>query len=282
METLFAFDKRNYRDCQNAFRGPRNREYYSGDYSIESGSVIDVRAERKAIGSSSIIRLRSRTRLFFRRTWTHIREDATDVAILCFVKRGRIHLSHACGETVARPGDFLLTKSMTPFATECQPGEDGVHEVLHLTVPMHLLRRVGCNDVSTGFCVAADSRKFAIAERILNDLFEDAGELKESVAQLLVDTALTVLAEAIFKEGMKMIAAGAWHATIHWITPHRFLMIAQTMIAFPTMRAATRVTTATIFAASEASELSSCFRCSGESSPTAWAKAVRNRLVRSD
>ena len=69
METLFVIDKRNYQDCQNAFRGPRNREYYTGDYTVEPGTVIDVRADRKAVGSSSIIRLRSRSRQLFRRTW---------------------------------------------------------------------------------------------------------------------------------------------------------------------------------------------------------------------
>jgi len=197
METLFAFDKRNYQDCQNAFRGPRNAEYYTGDYSIGPGSVIDVRAERKAIGACSIIRLRSRTPQFFRRSWTHIREDGTDVAVLCFVKRGRVCVSHQCGQSVAKAGDFIVTKSMTPFSVECHPVEDSVHELLHLTVPTHILRQVLGEDVKTGFCVPAAGRKFAIVERILTDLFEDAGELKEHVAQMLIDTALSVLGDAI-------------------------------------------------------------------------------------
>src|SRR3546814_8015311 len=80
-ETLFMFDKRNYQECQNAFRGSRNQEYYLGDYSIEASSVIDVRADRKTVGSCSIIRLRSKCRLFFRRNWSHISEDGTDVAV---------------------------------------------------------------------------------------------------------------------------------------------------------------------------------------------------------
>ena len=197
METLFVFDKRNYLDCQNAYRGPRNREYYSGDYSIEAGSVIHVRADRKAIGACSIIRLRSKTRLFFRRNWTHIREDGTDVAVLWFVRRGQLCVSHQCGESVARAGDFMITKSMTPFSVECQPGEHAVHEVLHVIVPTHLLRQVLPLDVRTGFCVPAEGRKFGIAQRLFNDLFEDPGELKEDVAQLLMNTALSVVSDAI-------------------------------------------------------------------------------------
>lgn len=197
METLFVFDKRNYLDCQNAYRGPRNREYYSGDYSIEAGSVIHVRADRKTVGACSIIRLRSKTRLFFRRNWSHIREDATDVTVLWFVKRGRLCVSHSSGESVARAGDFMITKSMTPFTVECQPGDNSMHEVLHVIVPTHLLRAMLPMDARPGFCISADGRKFAIAQRLLGDLFEDAGELGETTAQQLMETALAVIGDAV-------------------------------------------------------------------------------------
>lgn len=197
METLFVFDKRNFQDCQQAFRGPRNREYYLGDYSIDSSSSVEVRAERKAVGPTSIIRLRSRSRQLFRRTWTHIREDGTDVAILCFVKRGWMRVSHPCGETEARAGDFIITKSTTPFGVESHPAGDGMVDLLHLTVPMHMLRHVLREDVRTGFCVSAKSRRFGIAERILGDLFEDADEIGEDLALRLVETALSVLCDAI-------------------------------------------------------------------------------------
>lgn len=201
METLFAFDKRNYQNCQNTFRGPRNNEYYTGDYSIEPGSVIDVRAERKTVGYCSIIRLRSRTRQYFRRTWDHIRNDGTDVAVLCFVKRGRLCVSHQLGDSVAKAGDFIVTKSISPFSVDSQPGEDGAYELLHLTVPMQMLRRVLREDIKVGFCVPASGRKFAIAERILSDVFEDPGELGTEVSQQLVESALLVLADAIKDHG---------------------------------------------------------------------------------
>src|SRR5579871_6156354 len=109
-ETLFAFDERNYQECQSTFRGATNQEYYLGDYSIEAGSIIDVRAERKTVGSCSIIRLRSKTRLFFRRTWSHIRQDATDLTVLWFVKRGRLCVSHQAGYSSAEAGDFVITR----------------------------------------------------------------------------------------------------------------------------------------------------------------------------
>jgi AraC-like DNA-binding protein len=201
-ETLFVFDKRNYLDCQKAFRGVRNEEYYLGDYSIEAGSVIDVRADKKGIGVFSIIRLKSKTRLFFKRSWSHIREDGTDVAVLWFVKRGRLCISHQSGYTVAKAGDFAITKSMTPFSIECQTDDESVHEVLHVIVPTHVLRRFIPQDVSTGFCVTAEGREFSIAERILMDIFEDAGELADHVAQILVDSALLVLSDAVKGRGV--------------------------------------------------------------------------------
>ena len=165
-ETLFAFDEHNYQDCQSRFRGDKDQEYYLGDYSIEAGSVIDVRADRKAVGPNSIIRLRSRTRLFFRRTWAHIREDATDVTVLWFVKRGRLCVSNQHGSKVAQAGDFVVTRSMTPFFIECQTDEEQVHEVLHMTVPTHVLRGYISDEVATGFSVSAERREFAIAENI--------------------------------------------------------------------------------------------------------------------
>ena len=196
-ETLFVFDERNYQNCQSAYRGAKNQEYYLGDYSIEAGSVIDVRAEKKAVGSCSIILLKSKSRLFFRRSWYHIREDGTDVTVLWFVKRGRLCVSHQGGYSVAKAGDFVITKSTTPFFIECQTDEESTHEVLHVLVPSHVLRRFLPQEVRIGFLLPAIGHEFRIAERLLKDVFEDTGELAEPTSQLLVDSALAVLSDAI-------------------------------------------------------------------------------------
>ncbi len=99
-ETLSALDQRNYRNCQSCFRGNPNQEYHLGDFSIEVGSGIEVRADKKAAGGCSIIRVRSNARLFLRRPWSHIREDSTEVTVLW------------------------------PFFIECHVGNDAMHEVL--------------------------------------------------------------------------------------------------------------------------------------------------------
>jgi AraC-like DNA-binding protein len=196
-ETLFAFDKGNYRECQSAYRGEKNQEYYLGDYTIEAGSVIDVRAEKKAVGSCSIIHLRSKTRLSFRRTWAHIREDATDVTVLWFVKSGRMSIAHQCGHSEVEAGHFAITKSMTPFYIQCQPDEHLQHEVLHVIVPTHVFRRFVPHEVNAGFTITGRDREFALAERLLVEVFEDTGTLSEHTAQLLLDSALSVVADVV-------------------------------------------------------------------------------------
>ncbi|MDE8653512.1 helix-turn-helix transcriptional regulator [Novosphingobium album (ex Liu et al. 2023)] len=196
-ETLFAFDKRNFRDCQTMFRGDRQQEYYRGDFWIEDASNIDVRSERKAIGAISIIRQRSRANLFFRRSRQHIREDATDLAILWFVKHGEIAFSNQCGNRTVRPGEFAITRSMTPFFIECRTDADGVHEMLHVTVPTHILRAHIRQDFSTGLFMPLERPELAIAENLLTEVFEDDGGLGEDSARLLVDAAFAVIGNAV-------------------------------------------------------------------------------------
>lgn len=196
-ELLFAFDEQNYRTCQDGFRGERDQEYYLGDYTIEPGSIIDVRAERKSVGPSSIIRIRARTRQFFRRSWSHIRKDATDVSVLWFVKRGRLCISNQTGYKAAGAGTFVITRSTTPFFIECQTDEELVHEVLHVTIPTHVLRAFIPDEIRCGFAVPADRREFAIAEHVLVDILESDDQLAEDNAQLLLESALTLLGHAI-------------------------------------------------------------------------------------
>jgi AraC-like DNA-binding protein len=196
-ETLFSFDKRNYRECQQNFRGEREQEYYRGDFWIEDASVIDVRAERKAVGPISIIKQRSGTNLFFRRTRQHIREDATDMCILWFVKHGKLAFSNQCGNKIAVPGDFAITRSMSPFLIECQTDGDSVHELLHVTVPTHILRAYIPHDFGNGLFIPLERPELAIAENIFTDVFEDEGALAEESARALVETALAIIGNAV-------------------------------------------------------------------------------------
>lgn len=196
-EKLFSFDRANAHDCQNLFRGEREQEYYRGDFWVEDATTIEVRSERKAVGPISIIRQRSATNLFFRRTRQHIREDATDLSILWFVKHGKLAFSNQCGNKVALPGDFAITRSMSPFFIECEVDSDSVHELLHVTVPTHILRAHVQQDFSTGLFLPVNRAEFAIAENIFTDVFEDDGSLGADSARALVETALSIIGNAI-------------------------------------------------------------------------------------
>ncbi len=199
-ETLFCLDRKNFRDGQALFRGERNQEYYCGDFWIEdgsAGSVMDVRAERKAVGPCSIILLKSSAKQFFRRTRRHIRDDATDLSVLWFVKRGRLVFSDQAGSRTAAPGDFIVTRSMSPFLIECQPDAEAVHEVLHVTVPTHILRGFLNSDVASALFLPSERREVSIAQKILTSVFRDEDMLSEASARTLVDAALTIVGHAI-------------------------------------------------------------------------------------
>ncbi|WP_348674593.1 AraC family transcriptional regulator [uncultured Abyssibacter sp.] len=194
-ETIFAFDKHNYVECQSAYQGPNNQDYYLGDYSIEGGAFVDVRADKQNIGSCSIALLRSRSRLFFRRALSHIRQDGVDVTVLWFVRRGRLHISHQRGHSIAGPGDFAITKSSTPFTIECLTDDTGRHEVFHVILPTHVFRRFIIDDLRTGFCVGAHGDEFAAAQHILRDLYER--EFSASVSEHMMESALMLMAEVL-------------------------------------------------------------------------------------
>ncbi len=196
-ETLFEFNRRNYRDCQRSYRGEKNQEYYLGDYTIEAGSVIDVRAEKKPIGSCSIIQLQSRTGLHFRRNWAHIREDATDVVVLWFVRRGQLLINHQNGQAIAAAGEFALTQSLSPFSMQCQLDADSAHEVLHVVVPAMEFRRLVPQSLKGVFTLRDNCRQIAIARQLFGEVFIDGDDLSQETELQLFDTALKLVADAL-------------------------------------------------------------------------------------
>lgn len=200
-ETLFKFDASNFRECQKLYRGPHSGEYYLGDYTIEAGPRIDIRAERRTAGSCSIIRQRSQNRQYFRRSWSHIRADGTDVAVLWFVKRGRLGITWQGGRSLVGAGGFALTHSMSPFYMECQTDDEPMHSTLHAVIPTHILRRFIPFAGPTGFRTAAGSREIMLVERILTEVFEDQGRLSDQSCARLVDGALSVLHDALVAGG---------------------------------------------------------------------------------
>jgi hypothetical protein len=168
-EPLFTLDADNYRKCQQLFRGTHQREYYDGEFWVDDSLPVEVEARRRAIGPYTIIETSAATRQFFRRTRKHIREDATDLGVLWFVRRGSLVFSNQQGQRIVGEGEFLLTRSMAPFFIELQPGDAGSHEILHLTVPAHLLRKHmasqnGAGETGSGAYMPAHVREIEVAQ----------------------------------------------------------------------------------------------------------------------
>jgi AraC-like DNA-binding protein len=196
-ETLFALDESNYRNCQTLYRGERKREYYDGEFWIDDALPVNVQALKCECGPFTIIETSAATRQFFRRTQKHIREDATDLTVLWFVRKGQLKYSNQSGQTAVGPGEFLLTRSMSPFFIELQPGEEGLHEILHVTLPTHLMRPHLAAEVTTSASLGRDCREVAIAHRLLREVFEDDGALSQASSLIAVDAACRLVASAL-------------------------------------------------------------------------------------
>ena len=196
-ETLFALDECNYQQCQSLFRGTHGQDYYCGDYWIDDACAIAVRAEKKSAGPYTVIRMLAATPQFFRRTQKHIREDATDLSVLWFVQRGKLLFSNQHGKEEAGPGDFLITRSAAPFFIELQPDDGGMHEVLHVTVPTHLLRGYLTHEIAHSLQVSVRRREIAIAENILSEVLADDDDLAEDTRRMLVEAALTAIGHGL-------------------------------------------------------------------------------------
>jgi AraC-like DNA-binding protein len=231
-ETLFSFDRCNYQNCHSSFRGADKQEYYLGDYTIEPGPVIDVRAERRVVDSSSIIRLRSRSRQFFRRSWSHIRSDGKDVVVFWLVKRGSVTVTHSGGSETTSAGGMLITRSTTPFFMECVPDAAGQLEALHLVAPSCELHGVKLQNLRPGMSLGEPGRQSQLAEKILAELLEDPGDLPDHVARTLTNSALALL-------GNLLAGPADSRATPHSVPLRRLrdiLRYIETHISNPTLK----------------------------------------------
>jgi len=196
-EIIFSFDEQNFQSCQEKYRGDRDQEYYCGDYMIDAAPVIRVEADKKAAGPFSIIRLRSTTKLSFRRTWRHIRKDGADLVVLWFVKSGRLSISHSKGRCIVGEGECVFTRSTDPFHIECLLGDDKEHETLHVVLPGHVLNSFRCDSIGTGLMLSAKSGEAFIADQIFSALYATETQVAGDMAEHLIMDALAMVAKGI-------------------------------------------------------------------------------------
>jgi AraC-like DNA-binding protein len=200
-DVIFACDKNNYQVRQSQFRGPRQREYYEGEYLISSGDEVDVRIEKGLECTFPILNLRTRTDTIFRRSWTHIQRDRTDVIVIWFVKRGRVIVTDNRGTNFVNPGECAITRSLQPFHMQNLVDDESINEVLHVIVPTHVLRSYIPDAVRSGAAFSFQCGDCRAAERIFTMLYEEGTRVDRHVAEEMMRAAFAALGHRMSMSG---------------------------------------------------------------------------------
>jgi len=196
---VLAFDMTtsNHESRRFEFRGKNNVDYYDGELKPLFGAEVDMKIEKSAAGEFLIYKLASRTPLAFRRSWSHIRRDHTNVTIFWFVQRGRVTVSHADKRYEINSGNCAITHSSKPFYMELMPDADGMLEAMHLVVPSHKMYPMLNENVDMGHPFCATKGNLYLAERTLALLFEQEDEVDPESAGHLVEVLLNSLVRTV-------------------------------------------------------------------------------------
>jgi AraC family transcriptional activator of tynA and feaB len=190
---IFACDSRDYISRRTEYRGPRGQEYYEGDYQIMPGAEIAVRIEKGLECAFPIFNLQTRSDLLFRRSWTHIRRDKTDVTIIWFVKRGRVAISNHSGRHIIEAGECTITRSLQPFIMENLVDEESMNEVLHVVAPTHMLRSYIPDIIASGSAFSFRKGDCHVAECALSSLYGEGDSVDRRVAEQMIRASLGAL-----------------------------------------------------------------------------------------
>jgi AraC family transcriptional regulator, positive regulator of tynA and feaB len=196
-----AFDMTtaNHQSRRFEFRGKNNADYYEGDLEPITPGEVDTTLEKSVAGELSVYLLRSRSGLAFRRSWSHIRKDKTDVTVFWFVRQGQVTISDAGGRNVIHADQCAITRSSKPFYMDVRP-EGGQAELMHVVVPSHRLYPAIDDAIGAGRAFPTSRGNLLLAERILTLLFEQDGEIDPATADELVQTLLNGVGKAIAAE----------------------------------------------------------------------------------
>ena len=184
-ELAFDMTTANHESRRFEFRGKNNVDYYDGDLQPLSTREVDLKIEKNLAGDYAIYKLVSRAGLAFRRSWTHIRNDKTNVTVFWFVRQGRITVSHPGGRYTISPHECAITRSSRPFYMELTTDESGTIEAMHVVVPSHRLHAIISESLEVGKPFATSKGDLFLAERIIELLFESEEVDPDTAAQLV-------------------------------------------------------------------------------------------------
>lgn len=179
------------------FRGENNADYYDGDLQPLSPSEVEMKIEKSLVSDFAIYKLTSSSALGFRRAWSHIRKDKTNVTVFWFPRRGKITVTTAQGSFTTGPEECAITRSTRPFYMEVTPDRDGVAEVMHVVVPSHKLYSVINDGVEIDRPFASSKGILMLTERVFSLLFEEDDEIDQDVAEPLIEAILQGVGKTI-------------------------------------------------------------------------------------
>lgn len=196
---VLAFDMTtaNHESRRFEFRGKNKTDYYDGELKALSAHEVDMRIEKSLAGEYSIYKLTSRSGLAFRRTWSHIRNDKTNVTVFWFVRHGRITVSYPGSRYTINPDECAITRSSRPFYMELTPDEGGHLEAIHVVVPSHKLYSIISEGLEVGRPFPTSTGDLFLTERIFTMLFEEDDQIDPGTAEQLVQTLITGLGKTI-------------------------------------------------------------------------------------
>lgn len=199
---VLAFDMNtaNHEIRRHEFRGKNNADYYEGDLKPLSTREVDMRIEKSVAGEYGIYKLTSRSGLAFRRSWSHIRSDKTNVTVFWFVRRGQVIISYPGAKHTINPDECTITRSCRPFYMELMPDQGGCLEVMHVVVPAHRLYAIIPDALEAGKPFPTFKGDLFLAERIFTLLFEGGDQIDTDIAEQLVQPLLTGLGRSIARE----------------------------------------------------------------------------------
>jgi AraC family transcriptional activator of tynA and feaB len=194
---VFDMTTENHQYRRFQFRGENNCDFYDGELTCLSGLNVDMKIEKSVPGQYPIYKLTSRSGLTFRRSWSHIRNDKTNVTVFWFVRHGRIVITQAGKRHFINPHECTITRSSQPLFMELTPDESGCLEVLHIVVPTHKLYPIIGGNAELGKPIPASKGDISVTERMLTLLFESDADMAPDIAEQMAETLLAGLSTTV-------------------------------------------------------------------------------------
>ena len=198
--------------ASNDFEGElqRYRVYMSdthsvGDLEFLGTDAVDIKIDETVVGPLVITRFVTKSRLGFRRTWQHIRANQRDTYVIVFARRGTMKVSRSDSAYGVGSGFLTITRSTAPMYTEACPGDGGEYESIQAIVPAHLFQQYFPAGAPSPEAIPTTHGDGLIAEKILNLLACNAGEVGEEIVDALTAAFLKAVGSAFRQVGGKAI-----------------------------------------------------------------------------